>query len=174
VSIEKIEHDKIENDKMPPAFELGSFESECSRLAVLLDALEIEKLNEQRKKWLARIKEYETECVEDMEATRGILIESIKNTKQWAQKMRESPGNNELEEQSIDEHLRKLKTFRHELKGFQFGGRMMMFNEGNPSSRIRGYSDGFLAMKRLRVPRLLESYYMQQKQSLLSCIFISL
>jgi hypothetical protein len=130
---------------------------------------EIEKLNEQRKKWLAEIKEYEAESVKDMEATRGILIESIEESKKWAAKMRDFERYDnfaaELDKQA-DEHLSKLKTLRHELKGFQFGGRMMLFNEGNPSLPLNAYhSVGSLVIKRLRVPRLLESYFMQKQSA---------
>jgi hypothetical protein len=125
------------------------------------DKTKIEKINERRKILLKAFKEYEAKCVKDMEATRGILIESINKSKQWAQKIRESlENNNELEQQSASEHLRHLKTLRHELKGFQFGGRIMLFNEGNVNF---DHSFGRFKIKRLRVPRLLESYFMQKK-----------
>jgi hypothetical protein len=134
------------------------------------DESEIEKLNERRKKWLAEIKDYEAKRVTDMEATRGILIESIDKSKQWAVKMRDFERYDnfavDLDKQA-DEHLSHLKTLRHELKGFQFGGRMMLFNEGNPYVPLNEYySDGLLQIKRLRVPDLLESYFTQKRSAL--------
>jgi hypothetical protein len=81
------------------------------------DEAEIEKLNERRKKWLAEIKEYEIERVKDMEATRGILIESIDKSKQWAKKMRDFERYDnfaaELDKQT-DEHLRHLRKTQNE------------------------------------------------------------
>jgi hypothetical protein len=47
------------------------------------DAAEIGTLNEQRKKWLAEISEYEAECVRNMEAAKGLLLAYIKQSEEW-------------------------------------------------------------------------------------------
>jgi hypothetical protein len=67
----------------------------------------------------------------------------------------------ELDKQA-DEHLSRLITLCHELRGFQFGGILMIFKDGNlclPSYDTA--SVGSFEFKQLRVPSLLESYFME-------------
>jgi hypothetical protein len=122
------------------------------------EAAEIDTLNEQRKKWLAEISEYEAECVRNMEATKAQLLAYIGLTEQWLEAHLDSQDSTVLSLQ-LDEHLRKMTTLGLELKGFQFGARLLLFNE-----EYRFYP-ALLSFKKLRVPHVLEQYYKEKYSS---------
>jgi hypothetical protein len=127
------------------------------------DTDEIEALNERRKRWLREISEYEAGCVQHMEATKGQLFAYIGLTEQWLESHRDSPDRSVLIHQS-DEHLTKLTMLGFELKGFQFGARLLLFNEEYRS--IFRHDPARLILKNLRVPTVLENYYKEK----LSCL----
>jgi hypothetical protein len=125
------------------------------------EASEIDTLNEHRKKWLAEISEYKDECVRHMEATKGQLLAHIGLTEQWLESHRDSPDRNVLVQQSND-HLREMTTLGFELKGFQFGAKLLLFSE-----EYQGYEliPAHLSFKKLRVPKVLEEYYQEKYSS---------
>jgi DNA repair exonuclease SbcCD ATPase subunit len=135
----------------------------CSELVTQVDIYietRIQELNELRKKLLQQIKEFEERCVRDMEATKSELEASLEKTKKWVQSIRDFRNTeqylSELTQQS-DEHLSKLKALLFELKGYQFGGELLHFDEGcctrDKESLLK------LSFKSLRVPPSIESYF---------------
>jgi hypothetical protein len=83
------------------------------------DAAEIkDMLNKRRKKVLQEISEYEAECVQHTEATKGQMLAYIGLTEQWLESHGDSPGRSALIIQKSKEHLRKMITLGFELKGF--------------------------------------------------------
>jgi hypothetical protein len=138
------------------------------------DAAEKDTINEPRKKWLKEISEYEAECVQHMEATKGQLLATIEESEKWLESQRDSPVDSALIEQS-EEQLRKLTTLGFELRGFQFAGKLMLFIDKyrNNSACL----SGGLEIKKLRVPQVLEHYYNKKYPSVASSckvIFLSI
>jgi hypothetical protein len=105
----------------------------CGELARRVDLaieLRIQQLNKLRAKWLKQIKDYEAECMRNMDATRQLLIESVERAKQWSKSIRDMERKRnflvELNDQA-DAHLGKLNLLHQQIKGFQFGGKLMTF-----------------------------------------------
>jgi hypothetical protein len=124
---------------------------------------EIDTLNERRKRWLKEMSEYEAECVQHVEASKDQLLAIIETTEQWVESYRDSQDRNVLAQQSND-HLREMTTLGFELKGFQFGARLLLFSEAY-GSRLEEYP-ARLSYKDLRVPPMLEAYYKEKFSSL--------
>jgi hypothetical protein len=113
----------------------------CADLARQVDIVietRIEELTNTRKQWLNEIKEYETECVQSMEATRCTLLEDIDRVKHWTDDAALKSSNftlpendsylSELNQQALS-HLWRLKSLRLEMKCFQFGARLMTYDK---------------------------------------------
>jgi hypothetical protein len=122
------------------------------------DAVDIDKFNERRKMWLKEISEYEAKCVQHMEATKDKVIAYIEESEKWLESHNDSEDRNVLIQQS-DEKLKKLTTLGFELKGFQFGGKLLLFSEEYEINSAR------LSFKKLRVPQVLEQYYKENDSS---------
>jgi ABC-type phosphate transport system auxiliary subunit len=160
---EKLE--KLRTELARSRLTLNEYCSEQVRQVDIYIETEIERLNALRKKWIQEIKEYEAKCVRDMEATKSELEASLEKTKQWVQSIRDFRNTeqylSELCQQS-DDHLSKLKALQFELKGYQFGGKLLQFYEG--SRCYDGYKESLarLTTVDLRVPQSSETYYLQR------------
>jgi hypothetical protein len=132
-----------------------------------LDETGMNKLNDQRREYLKRIKDYEDECFGHLEATKAILMASISSeSKQLAQRLRDFQENfdfdlaEELEQQS-KKQLLYLKTLDQQLKGFQFAGKLMIFKERDSHSPFAEYAIGSLEIEKLEIPSILQRYFKQ-------------
>jgi hypothetical protein len=121
------------------------------------DAAKTEDLDEQRKEWLQEMSKYEAECVRHMEETKGQLLAYIGLTEQWLEAHRDSQDRSELIIQQSNDHLTKLTMLGFELKGFQFGGKLLLFSE-EYRDRMQQYPSR-LNLKELSVPQMLVNYY---------------
>jgi hypothetical protein len=119
------------------------------------DKAKVLQLNEQRKKWLAEIGEYEQECVKYMEATRSRLIEYIDKVRQWAKRVLERRSSDtflvELNEQT-EKHLSDLRHLLLQIKAFQLGGRQLMFIEAAAIDEIK---IGRIQIHEMKLPSIL-------------------
>jgi hypothetical protein len=129
----------------------------------------IEILNGRRKKWLRGISEYETECVQHMEATKGLMLAYIGLTEQWL--VESHAGDPSLDRSALiiqqsSQHLIKMTRLGLELKGFQFGSRLLLFSEEYLIVGLgSGHCSAGLSFKELRVPQVLEQYYKEKAES---------
>jgi hypothetical protein len=103
---------------------------------------------------LHEIKEYEAECVRDMEATKSEVEASLEQAKQLLQSIRKVHDTerylSELTQQT-DDRLNKLKLLLFELQGYQFGGRLLRFNERSRCCQKNEEARAYLVESRGRV-----------------------
>jgi hypothetical protein len=120
----------------------------------------IDVLNNERRRLLKEIKDYEAECMVNVEATRGKLLESIDAASKWASLMLKPTSLAryvDFEAQLNEQAHARLCHLEHlilQIKAFQFGGKLMKFNASKCNLEI-----GTLTVFKLRTPKLIEHHF---------------
>jgi hypothetical protein len=122
--------------------------------------IQIEKLNEARKRLIKEVNEYEAKCAANVDLTKSTLLAHVDKEKKWSQQMRERKALARYKESYVYElneeaegHLQHLKHLQLQLKGFQLGDKMMSFYEKNLPSV------GCLRLHNLIVPQVLRDHF---------------
>jgi hypothetical protein len=118
----------------------------------------IEKLNVDRKNLLKKIKDYEAGCMASVETTRSTLLESIQKTAKWAELMLQETSlarydhHKDVLNEQAEKHLGNLDRIHLQLRAFQFGGKLMRFDESYDDESV-----GSLRYIKLIAPRCIHT-----------------
>jgi hypothetical protein len=144
--------------------------------------IDIEKLNEARKRLIKEVKEHEEKCLANLEATKSTLLAYIGEAVNWSKQMRESEA---LERYSkspvkglnkqVDGYLENFKHIHLQLKGFQLAGKMLDFIDKSDvtnlifNDKLRNFrlqemekkyaSVGCLITRELVIPKLIRTNF---------------
>jgi hypothetical protein len=133
----------------------------------------IDELNNERRKLLKQIKDYEVDCMTSVESTRSELLESVHKAGKWSDLMQQPSSLARLDtfkdvlNEQADSHLCYLEQLLLQVKAFQLGGKIMLFYESGQDKSV-----GSLSALTMKTPKIIESrLQLDFKNAMISGIF---